>query len=54
MVTERQVRQTLRRLARQRVAFILQPENVWVVERAVSEDEGKDVAAALRTCQLRG
>ena len=54
MVTERQIRQTLRRLARQRVAFILQPGNVWVVERAVDDSDGEDVAAALRTCQLRG
>jgi hypothetical protein len=37
-----------------RVVLILQPGNVWVVERAVSEEENPDIAAALRTCQLCG
>ena len=51
---ERFIRKTLRRLSQQRVALILQPGNVWVVEKAVSEGEGEEVAAALRTCNLRG
>ena len=34
--------------------MILQPGNVWVVEKAVSEGESEKVAAALRTCNLRG
>jgi hypothetical protein len=51
---ERFIRKTLRRLSRQRVVLILQPGNVWVVEKAVSEGEGQEVVAALRTCNLRG
>lgn len=54
MVTERLIRKTLRRLARQQVTAVLQPGNVWLIERAVSEMEGDDVVAALRTCHLRG
>jgi hypothetical protein len=51
---ERFIRKTLRRLSQQRVALVLQPGNVWVVEKAVSEGESKEVVAALRTCSLRG
>jgi len=51
---ERFIRKTLRRLSQQRVVGILQPGNVWVIEKAVSEDEGERVIAALRTCNLRG
>jgi len=51
---ERFIRKTLRRLSQQRVVKILQPDNVWVMEKAVSEDEGERVIAALRTCNLRG
>jgi hypothetical protein len=50
---ERMIRRILKKLSRQRVALILQPGNVWVVEMAVSEGD-KDVAEALRTCHLRG
>jgi hypothetical protein len=50
---ERIIHRTLRSLARQQVAKILQPGDVWVVERPVSE-ENPDVAAALRTCHMRG
>jgi len=50
---ERQIRGTLRAISRQRVALILQPGNVWVVERAPSEG-AEGVAEALRTCHLRG
>ncbi len=42
----------MRGLARQRVALILQPGNVWVIEKAlITSDE---IAAALRTCDMRG
>ena len=51
---ERFIRKTLRRLSRQRVAMILQPGNLWVIEKAVSEGENREVAAALRTCNMRG
>ena len=46
------IRGVLRKLARQRVAVVLQPGNVWVVERAV-EDTG-ETDAALKTCHMRG
>lgn len=53
VITEKQIRRTLEKVAKQRVAMILQPGNVWVVERAVrSEDE--TVNAALKTCHMRG
>jgi hypothetical protein len=48
---ERLIRKALRGLARQRVAAILQPGGVWVVERAPIF-EGLDEAVA--TCRLRG
>jgi len=51
---ERFIRKTLRRLSQQRVALILQLGNIWVIEKAVSEDESEEVVAALRTCNLRG
>lgn len=49
---ERQVRATLRKLSKQRVAVVLQPHGVWVVEKAVPDTE--DNAAALKTCFMRG
>jgi hypothetical protein len=50
---ERFIRKTLMALAKQRVALILQPGNVWVTEYAPSESV-EQVAEALRTCDLRG
>lgn len=49
---ERTIRRTLRGLARQRVAVVLQPGNVFVIERAIDDDE--DTLAALQTCFMRG
>jgi len=49
---ERAIRSTLRALARQRVAIVLQPGNVWVVERAIQDTDR--TAEHLRTCHLRG
>src|SRR4051812_44859285 len=49
---ERRIRRTLRRLAKQRVAGILQPGSVWLVEYAVPRSEKS--ASHLRTCHLRG
>ncbi|GGB42229.1 hypothetical protein GCM10011380_34650 [Sphingomonas metalli] len=49
---ERQIRKVLSGLARQRVAMILQPQGVWVIERALQRDE--DTEAALMTCHMRG
>lgn len=44
--------QTLKRVSKQRCALILQPVNVWVIERALSHDESTEVM--LRTCYMRG
>jgi len=56
MKSERDLEQfilsVLRKLARQRVALILQPGNVWVIEKAIQRND--DVDEALRTCHLRG
>ncbi len=49
---ERRIRKVLAGLARQRVALILQPQGVWVIERALVRD--KDTEAALMTCHMRG
>ncbi len=49
---EAEIRRTLRALARQRVAIVLQPGNVWVIEKAI--DENSDTDAMLKTCYLRG
>lgn len=46
------IRRVLGRLARQRVAIVLQPGNLWVIENAV--EDTKDVDAALKTCFMRG
>lgn len=46
------VRRVLRRLAKQRVGLVLQPGNVWVIEKAVENNEVTD--AALKTCYMRG
>ena len=49
---ERFIRSVLRQLARQRVATVLQPGNVWLIENAVEDNERTDVA--LKTCYMRG
>ena len=49
---EWKVRSVLRGLARQRVALVLQPGNVWVIECALEQDD--DVEAHLQTCLMRG
>lgn len=46
------IRRILRRLSKQRVALVLQPGNVWVIEKAVEDNEESD--AALKTCYMRG
>ena len=52
MRREWSIYRTLKGLSRQRVALILQPGNVWVIEKALKETE--ETAANLRTCHLRG
>lgn len=50
---ERFIEKVLKKLSQQRVISILQPGNVWVIEKCVSEEvEGNK--EALRTCHLRG
>jgi hypothetical protein len=52
MNSERAIRHTLKRLSRQRVALVLQPGNVWVIENAVEDNEQTD--AELKTSFMRG
>jgi len=49
---EFQIRRVLRGLSRQRLALILQPGDVWVIERAVEDNDLTD--RALKTCYMRG
>ena len=51
---EQFIRKTLHKLARQRVAMILQSDNVnvWVIENSLPNDDRTEVA--LRTCHMRG
>lgn len=49
---EHRIRGVLRALARQRVAVLLQPGDVWVIEKAPKRFHGFE--EALRTCHLRG
>jgi hypothetical protein len=46
------IRKVLRKLSKQRVALVLQPGNIWVIEKAVIEDD--EIDAALKTCYMRG
>jgi hypothetical protein len=52
MIREWSIYRTLKALSKQRVALILQPGNVWVIERAILDNEINE--ANLRTCHLRG
>ena len=52
MNSESAIRHTLKRLSRQRVALVLQPGNVWVIENAVEDNEQTDTA--LKTAYMRG
>lgn len=49
---EWKIRRILRLLSKQRVALVLQPGNVWVIEKAVEDNE--ETEAALKTCYMRG
>ncbi len=46
------IRRILRKLSRQRVVLVLQPGDVWVIEKAVEDTEETD--SALKTCYMRG
>ena len=52
MKREFSIYRTLKAVSRQRVALIFQPRNVWVIERAIPDDEKTE--ENLRTCYLRG
>ena len=52
MKRELSIYRTLKAVSRQRVALIFQPRNVWVIERAIPDDERTE--ENLRTCYLRG
>ena len=52
MNSEREIRRILKRLSQQRVALVLQPGNVWVIEDAIEDNEETD--AALKTAYMRG
>jgi len=46
------IRRALKKLSRQRVVGIMQPGNVWVIEKALMTNEKTE--PALRTCFMRG
>ena len=48
------IRRVLKKLSRQRVVGILQPGNVWVIEKTLIANQNEDIEAALRTCFMRG
>lgn len=52
MFREFRIRRTLRRLSKARVALVLNPGKVWVIERAMPRNEKID--ADVLTCLLRG
>ena len=52
MLREYWIYRTLKLLARQRVALVLQPGNVWVIERAIRETERN--SQNIKTCLMRG
>jgi hypothetical protein len=49
---EHNIRRTSGKLSRQRVALVLQPGNLWVIEKAL--EEAAETDAALKTCHMRG
>jgi len=52
MRREYSIYRTLKALSKQRVALIVRPGNVWVIEKAQPDLEEKE--ENLRTCHLRG
>lgn len=52
MLREYSIYRTLKLLARQRVALVLHPGNVWVIERAIPETERN--SENIQTCLMRG
>ena len=52
MKRELSIYRTLKKLSKQRVALILQPGNVWVIEKAIPDND--ETEENLITCHLRG
>ncbi|MBU1424690.1 MAG: hypothetical protein KKH12_02130 [Gammaproteobacteria bacterium] len=52
MRREYSIYKTLKQLAKQRVALVLQPGNVWVIERAIPDTEENN--ENIQTCLMRG
>jgi len=52
MKREYSIYKTLKLLARQRVALVLQPENVWIIEKAMPDTEIN--RENVQTCLMRG
>ncbi|NOH82135.1 hypothetical protein F0231_20695 [Vibrio sp. RE86] len=52
MKKEREIHKMLVALSKQRVALVLQPGNVWVIEKALPLTEKNE--AHLQTCLMRG
>ncbi len=52
MTREYSIYKTLKALSKQRVGLILNPGNVWVIEKAISDSDENE--KNLRTCHLRG
>lgn len=52
MKREYSIYRTLKAISKQRVALILKPDNVWVIENSIPDSEEKE--GNLRTCHLRG
>lgn len=52
MKREYSIYRTLKALSKQRVVLILQPGNVWVIEKSLSNSHEQE--ENLRTCYMRG
>ena len=49
---EYSIYKTLSRISKQRVVLVLQPENAWVIEKALQNTD--QIQANIRTCMIRG
>jgi hypothetical protein len=51
-IVEYRTRKALKKIARQRVAMILNPGGIWVIEKALIKND--ETEAAISTCLMRG
>lgn len=51
--SEREIRRTLRRIAKQRVVMTFEDDEMWVVENVLTGEDTR-AGAILRTCYIRG